>query len=299
MNTNLLKCLTVAISTCWLVAFSGLPVADAESELGTETRFRFRGGAQVVLHTPDNFQQPAVEFVRSLEGAHASLESMLGELPPFSTVLRVMDEEAFYSATGAPRWTNALYYRQQIIIPMTAANLQDRDGMARSIRHEYAHAAIHALSAGKCPGWLDEGLAQWWEGQENPALRPALARWMQSNEVVPFSLLQGGFTRLEENMVAAAYGQSLIASTSLVRTYGFRSLRKYFDALRRGEDKATAFSRSFGIREETFEARIGHSLRRWSDSLARSERDARAHRSPPNFTPKGDPFDPARAAHSH
>lgn len=249
-----------------LLLLLGVAPVWAAEQVYSETRFRFKDSAELVVVAPRGYERAAVLLARSIEKLHSALESSLGSLPPFSTQLRMLEEEEFYTSTGAPRWTNALYFRNQIIIPINNKSVEQSDALLRSVRHEYTHAAIHALSGGRCPGWLDEGLAQWWEGAENPALRPALARWMQQNNHVPFYLLQGGFTRLDEGMVAAAYGQSLIASTSLTRTYGYQALRSYLDYLRRGDSKPNAFHKAFGLHEDAFEIRIGSSLKRWAES---------------------------------
>jgi hypothetical protein len=172
-----------------------------------------------------------------------------------------MDEESFYLSTGAPRWTNAMYFKNQILIPMAVEGETDYDNLVRSIKHEYTHAVIHALSDGKCPGWLDEGLAQWAEGDENPALRPALTTWLKRNEVVSLKLLQGGFTKLETRMVAAAYAQSLYAAEYMIEGFGFEKIKTYFEDLRSGSDKADAFQGSFGMSEVSFERRLGSHLK--------------------------------------
>jgi hypothetical protein len=177
-----------------------------------------------------------------------------------------MDEEAFFLSTGAPRWTNALFYRGQIIIPLSPSEPIDIENISRSVKHEYTHAVIHALTAGKTPGWIDEGLAQLAEGTENSALRPALYEYLKENPPVPFELMQGGFTRLETHMVAAAYAQSLIAAQALVETFGYDRLALYFSTLRSGEEHESAFRSVFGIREANFEDRFARKLSRWANT---------------------------------
>ena len=173
-----------------------------------------------------------------------------------------MEEQAFYRRTGAPSWTNAMYYRGEIMIPLPSGKYIDLEETARAVTHEYTHAVIHALSNGKCPGWLDEGIAQWAEGTENPALRPALYRWLRKNPPVPLSLLQGGFTRLNSRMVPAAYAQSLIASSLIIDTYGFEKVTDFLSYLREGNAQALAFRRAFGISTGQFEQRLAQQLSR-------------------------------------
>ena len=134
----------------------------------------------------------------------------------------------------------------------------------RSVKHEYTHAVINALSGGRCPGWLDEGLAQWAEGSVNPALEPALRKWLYFNPPIPLDLLQGGFTRLELPMVPPAYAQSLFAARSVIKTFGFPKISKYFKNLRKGKRKVSAFENSFDVDDSSFEKALGKSMKNWA-----------------------------------
>jgi hypothetical protein len=221
------------------------------------------GGSNLTLITPSEWVPLGRQLAASLSRAHTDFSKLFGNLPAFSTALRLLDEDAFYLSTGAPHWTNAMFYRGQILIPLSQIESVDMPDLRRSIRHEYTHALIHALSGGKAPGWLDEGLAQWAEGVENPALQPALLRWLQGNEPVPLAFLQGGFTRLQAEMVPAAYAQSLFATRRIMSDYGFEKVRLYFSELKNGSDKATAFETAFGISEAQFEQSIQLSLASW------------------------------------
>lgn len=227
-----------------------------------------RGGSTLTLISPQSWT-PLAEKIRAvLKTTHEHYSSLLGEIPAFSTAIRLMDEETFFAATGAPRWTNAMYYKNQIIIPLAETSAIDIDSLTRAVKHEYTHAVVHALSNGRCPGWLDEGLAQWAEGSENPALQPALRKWVRARGIVPLKFLQGGFTRLEDKMVPAAYAQSLYSAYVMLDSFGFDDLRVYLDELRQGASKADAFKKSFGLSESKFESQLGLSLKRWAEREA-------------------------------
>ncbi|MBX7144962.1 MAG: hypothetical protein K1X79_10960 [Oligoflexia bacterium] len=223
--------------------------------------FTLAGGSTLTLITPTSFEPLAKNIQSTIEKSHSYLRTVFGEIPAFTTEVRLMDEETFFLTTGAPRWTNAMFFRNQIIVPLGPQAMQDLDNVYRAVRHEFTHAVLHAMTKGRCPGWIDEGLAQWSEGSENPALRPAMRDWLAVNQLVPFRLLQGGFTKLDTAMVPAAYGQSLYASKSIIAAFGFSKLRAYFDKLRDGESKEESFIRAFGMSEADFEQRFGTGLR--------------------------------------
>ena len=210
----------------------------------------------------------ADSLLRVIQSTHNSFRSVFGPIDDSSTVLHLMDSEDFYATTKAPRWTNALYYKGQIIIPIARDAAPDMDNLIRSVKHEYTHAVVHALSDGKCPGWLDEGLAQAAEGVENPALAPAMVRWLDRNQPVPLVLLKGGFTKLETKMVPAAYAQSLLAAKQIVTRSGYKAVRAYFDLLRSGAPKPAAFQEAFNLSEGDYEKELGNWLLDWhSDHL--------------------------------
>ncbi len=221
------------------------------------------GGTKLTLISPEHWNAVAKKISGNLEKSHSFFSKLFGDIPAFQSSVRLMDEEDFYAETGAPRWTNAMYYRKQIIIPMSRSEAIDFDNLFRSVRHEYTHAVIHALSNGKAPGWLDEGIAQWAEGSENPALRPALYNWLSDNKPLPLLMLQGGFTKLESKMVPAAYAQSLFAANTMINTFGFKEIRGYFDSLRTGSNKPGAFKNNFRMSESKFEQHLAKTLNRW------------------------------------
>ncbi|MEZ4755152.1 MAG: hypothetical protein R3A13_12785 [Bdellovibrionota bacterium] len=234
------------------------------------TPFTVKGGTQISIIAPQKWNSIAGQLKQSLKDTHTYFTRLFGPIPTFKSTVKLMDDEAFYQATGAPRWTNAMYYKEQIIIPLPSRNNAkiDYNELYRSVKHEYTHAVIHSLSNGKCPGWLDEGLAQWAEGEENPALQPALLDWLQYNRPVSLDLLQGGFTKLQVGMVPAAYAQSLFAANTMIDFHGLDDIQMYFSALRSGFDNEEAFKMGFRITEKDFEKSLGSKLEKWAHSHA-------------------------------
>ncbi len=229
------------------------------------------GGSQLMLISPNQWFPLAEKLSGYLEKTHDQFAKLYGEIPAFQTTLRLIDAETFYKETGAPNWTNAMYYRGEITIPLSFDQEIEIDDLFRSVRHEYTHAVINALSAGRCPGWLDEGLAQWAEGTINPALEPSLRKWLYFNNPISLDMLQGGFTKLETRMVPPAYGQSLFAAKTVIHSFGFNQIQGYFKSLRSGDTKQSAFSKSFELSESGFEKALGKSLKRWAFSKEKIE----------------------------
>ena len=239
-----------------------------QSSSGSLTSIRYspvtlEGGAKLTIVTPERWSDVSMRVSDGIVRMHRRYTALLGEIPAFSSAVRLMDEDTFYLTTGAPRWTNAMYFRGEIIIPLSLRGAVDLSAVERSLRHEYTHAVINSISKGRCPGWLDEGMAQWAEGQENPALRPALYEWLGYNSPLELRLLQGGFTRLDPDMVAAAYAQSLFAANTMINTFGFTPISSYFSKLRDNVERREAFRQAFNLSVGDFEGRLNDALVSW------------------------------------
>jgi hypothetical protein len=237
--------------------------------LDTNSPLRFtpvtmNDGSRLTLISPSHWSDIATEISSELVLTHQQLTTLFGSIPPFRSSVRLLDERSFYDLTGAPAWTNAMFFRGEIIIPLSTKEPLDLENLQRSVKHEYSHAVFSALSGGAIPGWLDEGLAQWIEGDENPALRNSLRSYLMTSEPVPLALLQGGFTKLTPRMVPAAYAQSLIAVQALLKAYGIEKIGEYLNLLRQQVSKDAAFEAAFTIPEQEFEARLHTTLRAWS-----------------------------------
>ncbi len=236
----------------------------AEQQTVHVTPLHLSDGSKLTVISPTQWSDISEDLLVELRETHLQHTARLGKIPAVTASVRLMDEAAFFDYTGAPSWTNAIFYRGQILIPLSKTQPIDLENLRRSVKHEYTHAVIAALSGGKAPGWLDEGLAQWAEGNENPALRAALKSYLKSNEPVPMRLLQGGFTRLNESMVPAAYAQSLLATKALLEYYGFDLITAYLGMLRAGTDKSVAFETAFRVSPDKFEDKLSLALKKWA-----------------------------------
>lgn len=223
------------------------------------------GGSRLTLISPLAFSRVSNKLAGELRQTHRHFGRLFGDIPAFKSAVRLMDENSFFQITGAPSWTNALFYHGEIVIPVDDPDEVDMDNLVRSLRHEYMHAVINVLSGGRCPGWLDEGLAQWAEGSENPALRPALAAWIRHREPIPLHAMQGGFTRFEAEKVPVAYAQSLFAANTVIDTFGFSELRRFLNHLQAGNSQKQAFEVAFAMSPESFEQRLQLALKEWEN----------------------------------
>ena len=261
--------------------------------MGLNSSLRFlpitlKDGSRLTLITPDYWVDIAKGVSQEITRTHQQLTALLGSAPPFRTSIRIMEEYYFYELTGAPSWTNAMFFRGEIIIPLDSSKPIDMENLRRSVKHEYSHAVLSAMSAGAIPGWIDEGLAQWIEGDENPVLKATLKRYLADEHPISLHLLQGGFTKLPNTMVPAAYAESLIAIQAVIKAYGTEKIGLYLKLLRNGESSEKAFHLAFGISLSIFESKLRQTLISWSQTAPRSSpSELQVKTSPGRAQPKG------------
>lgn len=281
MQARRLRPLYITVFTCLFLANVITPALLCADQNDYSTRARFNsvkgssaGSRSTISLPPISFEDGGEltivsstswvgvsEIVRdTVLSTHARLGSYFGELPPVKTIIRLMDEDVFFLTTGAPRWTNALYIKDQIIIPLPPHTDLDVANLERSIKHEYTHAVIHGLSNGQCPGWLDEGLAQWMEGPMNPLLMKAFNRWLKDHKPLPLSMLQNGFTQLNPSMVPAAYAQSLFSAQHLIKNQGFEKIRAFLTGLKDSSSQSSSFDGAFSFAIKDFEKAMHEDL---------------------------------------
>jgi hypothetical protein len=232
-----------------------------ESPVVTFAPTRLDGSSSIQLITTPSLSKLGTELISSIRKTHREFNDLFGGITDIHNILRLIDAEEFYAVTHLPNWTNAMFFRKQVVIPIDRSKPIDRPELERSLRHEYFHAITHALSAGRCPGWLDEGLAQHIEGVPQDGLWKALSGWLGNNEMVPFERLGRGFTKLPGEMVAPAYAQSLVAARMVRSQFGMGAIRVFLERLKSGGKAENAFLHAFGIPPTAFHKRVEENLR--------------------------------------
>lgn len=121
----------------------------------------------------------------------------------------------------------------------------ERGRLGETLRHELVHAFTHRVGAGRLPGWLDEGLAQWLEGGSLGRREAALAQARASlatGGLHPWGALAGSLaTWSDGEAVARAYAQSLLLVDLLVREYGERLVIELVEGCGAGHSPEEAF----------------------------------------------------------
>lgn len=248
------------ISLSFILAVSSFPALCCSEDLGFPEHRSLsenQNASYVFLNTQSS---------RALAPAQAMLFVQ-------STLLRVREEFAriFHLAeppvvtfrfvgdnSGLPRFARALFLRDSIFIPISPAGEQVRV-LERAVRHEYAHAVVAQLSHRRAPAWLDEGLAQYFEGitpDEERRMREALDSPTCSTLSPSFAGLVHGFTDLSEDCARKAYAYSYRAVRELIMREGMSKMLAYLRSISSGEDIDLAFQDIFLLSWSGFQAEL-------------------------------------------
>jgi hypothetical protein len=241
-----------------------LPRTSADDELISFTTALDAQHRLQVYHQRKEWAPLAHKLAAVVKQQHRRLTALLGALPPYSQALILVDRPAFQSATSSPDWAKAVSHKGRMFVPLEPNQRLDLPGLHRSLKHEYAHTLVYILAGGKCPGWIDEGWAQWFAGDEDSAANHLLCAWLQSHAPLSLTELQGGFLGLEKERAKIGYAQSRFAVQDLLETHGLRGLVRYFAHLKAGYGADRAFEMSFGLPPARFEQRLRIKLERWA-----------------------------------
>jgi hypothetical protein len=107
------------------------------------------------------------EILRALERHYATLVTRLDHQPSETIAVILFSREAYYSASGAPRWSGGVFDHSdgRIRIPIGGLTTSLTADIDEVLVHELTHAFVHDRSRGLAPRELHEGLAQWMEGK--------------------------------------------------------------------------------------------------------------------------------------
>ena len=152
-------------------------------------------------------------ILRALEDDFRDVESQLSYTPPEQISVILYTGQAFADITRAPNWAGAIN-DGRIRIPVQGLSLRDSQ-LARVLKHELTHSFVGQKSHGRAPAWLQEGIAQWMEGQRSSAAAGALVDAAAQGAAPQLGSMEGSWMGLSGNAAAFAYAWSLAAVESI------------------------------------------------------------------------------------
>jgi Tfp pilus assembly protein PilF len=197
-------------------------------------------------------------ILRILEDAYGSVGRGLSYYPDRELQVILYSGQQFQEVTDAPGWSGGIY-DGKIRIPIGGIE-QETPGLRRLLYHEYTHAVVRSITA-RCPTWLNEGLAQYFEGDEiDSRKKEALKRVAQTGKLPSLVALEGSFMGLGNTQAMYAYLFSLSSVRYMVDSFGMYRVKTVLEELGKGADTGKAVSSGIMISYEEFE-------RGWKRSL--------------------------------
>jgi hypothetical protein len=197
-------------------------------------------------------------ILRVLEDAYGEVGRGLSFYPDREIQVILYSGKQFQDVTDAPGWSGGIF-DGKIRIPIGGIE-KETPGLRRLLYHEYTHAVVRAITP-HCPTWLNEGLAQYFEGREIDTKQKEVLRQMaQSGKLPLLSNLEVPFTGLDGKQAQFAYLFSLSAVRYMIDSLGLYRVKSVLDELATSSDTGKAISSGTMLSYEEFQ-------RGWKRSL--------------------------------
>lgn len=211
----------------------------AERDATAEASYSERESSHFSLHyegrqTSDGLRS---QLLATLESEYDDLVRELGIAPRNTITVILYTEQQYFDVTQAPSWSGAVY-DGKLRIPIQGVSSISSD-LARVLKHELTHCFINQLTAGRCPQWLNEGVAQAMEPKQVSSGR-LLGNLFQTQREIPFNILEGSFMRFNSGQAALAYEESLATVQYIADTYGMSDLQRILQRLGEGSSTEAA-----------------------------------------------------------
>ncbi len=165
----------------------------ARKETSTEADFSAAESSHFTLrfegHSVENNLPRAI--LEQLDSDYDGLVSQLGIAPRGNITVILYTEQGFFDVTQAPSWSGAIN-DGKLRIPISGVS-QMTSELARVLRHELTHSFITQIARGRCPYWLNEGVAQLMEPRSIAGMGPLMARLFSTQREIPLNALEGSF----------------------------------------------------------------------------------------------------------
>jgi tetratricopeptide (TPR) repeat protein len=232
----------------------------AQRELEVEERSRRRQSTHFILHYQGDATSTELQpqLLATMEGEFQDLASQLGYEPSENIIVILYTQKEFVDITQAPSWAGAMN-DGKLRIPVRGVTAMNPE-LARVLKHELTHSFLRSLAGGRCPAWLNEGLAQLIEPRSSSAFASQLAVLFQQQKTIPFSALEGSFIRFSDLQAQVAYAESLSGVEYLRERYGMNEIVKMLRNIGSGTEPELALRQSTGMDYSGFQQRIGEYL---------------------------------------
>ena len=148
--------------------------------------------------------------------------------------------------TSLPQWAVACYENGSIRLTYRPDSDSSIGVLYAVVRHEWTHLLLDLLTEGRCPNWLDEGLAQFIARPLMNSEKAFLQQASRNGHLLPLYLLQKPFRHLSTKQRRLAYLQSYAIVKYLIQEFNFSTLHDFLKHVGDGKLTDIAFQEIFG-----------------------------------------------------
>lgn len=215
-------------------------LAKAEREQSVESDFAEGESSHFVLHYEGKQTTQAfrAQILAALESDYDDLARDLGNPPRDNILVTLYTEQAFFDVTHAPTWSGAIN-DGKLRIPISGLSSMTPE-LGHVLKHELAHSFINQLSAGRCPHWLHEGIAQFLEPKSLGGDGHQLSLLYKAQRNIPLNVLEGNFLHFSGSEANVAYAESLAAVSYISDSYGLSDIQRILQRISQGSSTEAA-----------------------------------------------------------
>ena len=194
--------------------------AESETREANSSHFllRYQGSATPAL---------ATEILSVLEDDFRSLVSEFRFTPAEPIGVVLYTEQSFRDVSQLPSWARASN-DGRIRVPVQGLTSVP-DLLSRMLMHELVHSFVQQKTLGRCPTWLNEGLAQWFEGRRSNRTAAGLAAAFDKGQYIPLQHLEGSWDQMSGPTAEFAYAWSLAAVEYIMGNSGMWGIGRLFE----------------------------------------------------------------------
>jgi hypothetical protein len=204
---------------------------EAEYHEGETSHFRlkYNGGAAPEL---------AQDVLKTLESQFEEIAATLNYVPPEPIGVILYTNQTFTDITRAPSWSGALN-DGRLRVPVEGLTTMT-DELSRVLKHELTHSFVGQKTGGRCPVWLQEGIAQYMEGKRSRSNAGSLTAAYERH--MEFSLLsyETSWLTLPKDAASVAYAWSLAVVETIVTENGMDDLERILEHIAAGSSAEDA-----------------------------------------------------------
>ncbi len=191
-----------------------------------------------LAYNGDAAPELAREVLRTLESEFDEISSTLNYVPPEPIGVVLYTNQAFMDITRAPGWVGALNDGRMRVPVEGLTSVTDE--LARVLKHELTHSFVAQKTGGRCPVWLQEGIAQYMEGKRSRNAAAALSSAYEQHMEFSLASYETSWMNLPRNTAATAYAWSLAVVETIVGQDGMDDVGRILDSIAAGSSTEDA-----------------------------------------------------------